>query len=268
MRSCAHAERRVARARIALGTLVEIALPAGEATEARFAAGFAAIAHVHRCMSAHDPASDLARIARDAHRWPVRVDPATYAVLTLALDLWRETGGAFDVTVAPALAREGLLPSDAFSPRAACGRTAALELLDDDRVRASESVAIDLGGIAKGYAVDRAVDALRTSGASSGIVNAGGDLRVFGMNVWFPVRVRHPASPNLVLSPFDVSDFAVATSADYFAAAPALVDPGHAPRATVCFQCHGGGADLRAGRRAHQDRRATARRRAVDSRAA
>ena len=177
-------------------------------------------------MSAHDPASDLARIARDAHRWPVRVDPATYAVLTLALDLWRETGGAFDVTVAPALAREGLLPSDAFSPRAACGRTAALELLDDDRVRASESVAIDLGGIAKGYAVDRAVDALRTSGASSGIVNAGGDLRVFGMNVWFPVRVRHPASPNLVLSPFDVSDFAVATSADYFAAAPALVDPG------------------------------------------
>ena len=200
----------VARARIALGTLVEIALPASDATEQRFDAGFDAIAHVHAKMSPHDPESDLARIARDAHRRAVVVDPDTWAALELALTLWRESRGVFDVTVAQGMAR---------------GRLDALQLQTDFHVRANVAISLDLGGIAKGYAVDRAVAALRAAGATAGRVNAGGDLRTFGAGEWMPVRVRDPAAPQFAMHLFDVTDFAVATSADYFASTPALSDP-------------------------------------------
>lgn len=220
----------IARAQPWLGTLVEIALPAADAGEARFAAAFAAIAHVHRMMSAHAADSDLARIARDAHRRTVTVAADTYAVLTLAQSLFRESGGAFDVTIAPLLARHGLLPASAagstHNSGAPCGRMDALHLVAGLGVRATAPVALDLGGIAKGHAVDRAVDALRAAGACSGIVNAGGDLRVFGADLWMPIRVRHPARPVQFLQPFEVRNAAAATSANYYRhARGGLVEP-------------------------------------------
>jgi thiamine biosynthesis lipoprotein len=220
------AERWITRAQVWLGTLVEVSLPVAEASEKCFTAAFGAIAHVHRKMSAHDPASDLARIAREAHRRAVIVDPATHAVLDLAQTLSRESGGRFDVTVAPELAHRGLLPFRAGGRGSRCGRMQALRLESGYRVRAAVPVALDLGGIAKGYAVDRAVMALRSAGASAGLVNAGGDLRLFGSGVWMPVRVRHPTKPDLAVSLFEVHEAAAATSADYFRASRgALFDP-------------------------------------------
>jgi FAD:protein FMN transferase len=213
------------RAQAWLGTLVEVSLPTTEASEPRFAAAFAAIAHIHRKMSAHDPRSDLRRIGRCAHRRAVAVDRDTYAVLGLAIDLARSTGGAFDATVAPVLVRRGLLPAGAAGYGARCGRTTGLQLLRGHRVRSAARVALDLGGIAKGYAVDRAVAALRDAGVTAGIVNAGGDLRVFGAE-WTPVHVRDPADPVRTMALVEVRDAAVATSADYFHGEyPSLVDP-------------------------------------------
>lgn len=209
-------DRWIRRAQVWLGTLVEVALPSAAASEPRFAAAFAAIAHVHRKMSAHDPASDLARIARYAHRRAVRVDPETYAVLELAKILAGETRGAFDVTVAPVLARNGLLPARAAGRGARCGQMRALRLERGLRVTAGAPLALDLGGIAKGHAVDRAVAALRAAGAPCGLVNAGGDLAVFGSENWMPIRVRHPGNPAALLWLFDIKDAGVATSADYF----------------------------------------------------
>ena len=226
MRCCPRPDGWTTRAQIWLGTLVEVALPAADANGERFTAAFAEIAHVHRTMSAHDATSDLARIARDAHRKTVIVDANTYAVLELAKELFRQTGGAFDVTIAPLLARHGLLPASAAGRGARCGRMEALRLEAGLGVRATAPVAFDLGGIAKGYAVDRAVDALRAAGARAGLVNAGGDLRVFGADAWMPVRVRNPAAPEQTLQLIDVRDAAVATSADYFRDTQGgLVDP-------------------------------------------
>jgi len=223
---CLRPDGWIARAQVWLGTLVEVVLPAPDATHSRFVAAFAAIAHVHRVMSAHNEESDLARIGRDAHRRTVTVDPATYAVLTLAKTLFRESGGAFDVTIAPLLARHGLLPESAAASGSRCGRMEALRLEAGLGVRAAAPIALDLGGIAKGHAVDCAVDALRAAGARRGLVNAGGDLRVFGAGDWMPVRVRRPAAPAQFLQPFDVRDAAVATSANYFRDGHGmLVDP-------------------------------------------
>ncbi len=132
-------------------------------------------------MSFHDPGSDLSSINRDAHRRAVAVDPWTFDVLVAARELFRRSGGAFDCTVAPLLVERGVLPPTPVDvdPEA----TFADVLLDDDArtVRCRVPLAIDLGGIAKGFAVDRAIDALAAHGVASAVVNAGGDLRVLGV---------------------------------------------------------------------------------------
>ena len=195
-----------ARATIALGTLVEVAMPHDEATESRFRAAFSIVEHVHCCMSPQNPRSDVSRIGREAHFRAIRVDVHTYAVLELALAMSADSGGVFDPTIARS---RGCLQAIVLEPRF--------------RVRATEPVAVDLGGIAKGYAVDCAVAALRDAGASAGVVNAGGDLRVFGDAYWHDVRVRHPARPAVTLSLCALRDHALATSAAYFAGT--IVDP-------------------------------------------
>jgi thiamine biosynthesis lipoprotein len=82
-------------------------------------------------------------------------------------------------------------------------------------VRFACPVIVDLGGIAKGFAVDRAVEALRRCGVSSGFVNAGGDLRVFGDGARHAL-VRHPSSPGPLLPAFELCEETFATSAPYF----------------------------------------------------
>jgi len=200
----------VARARVALGTLVEVALPRGEASDARFAAAFAAVDHVHARMSPALADSDLARIARESHRHAVQVDPQTYAVLDLALAI-AAMSAVFDVTVPPGV-----------------GNMRGIVLENDGAVRTAAPTAIDLGGIAKGYAVDRAIDALCAVGARAGVVNAGGDLRVFGDALWHRVRLRDPARPSAAMPFCELREHAIATSADYFTAA--IVDPRHGRR--------------------------------------
>ena len=189
-----------ARAYVALGTLIEIRLAASEARMERFDRAFAAIEHVHHCMSAHDGDSDLARIARRAHRSTVAVDAQTFEVLVLAKHLFDASNGRFDVTQAVRRRRGGTL--------------AALELVAPRHVRANRPIALDLGGIAKGYAVDRAIAALRAAGATRGSVNAGGDLRVFG-GEWMPLQIRDPRAPTSRFVLGSISDCAAATSADY-----------------------------------------------------
>lgn len=225
MRSCPSADGWIARARPALGTIVEIALPRSQATAARFDAAFACVDTVQATMSAHDPASDLALISREAHRHAVTVHHHTWRVLHQSLELADATGGRFDVTVAPLLARAGRLPAAAAGFAQRCGHMDALVLEHGDRVRTTRPVGLDLGGIAKGYAVDCAVDALRAAGATCGRVNAGGDLRVFGAGNWQTIRVRDPACPTQAIALFDLSEHAAATSADYHRDAAELVDP-------------------------------------------
>jgi thiamine biosynthesis lipoprotein len=166
-----------------LGTFVEITVP--EEHERAVDHAFAAIGHVHRRMSFHEGDSDLARL-RDADPGAsVEVDAETVAVLRLAVALHRDTGGVFDVAVGRALVRSGFLPRsgivrlDRYS-----GTTADLEIVDDRHVRCNRRMLIDLGGIAKGYAVDRGVEALQQYGVGEAMVNAGGDLRAFGERDW------------------------------------------------------------------------------------
>lgn len=173
----------VQRARPCLGTLVEMRVE-GLAEAAALRAldmAFAEVAAVHRCMSFHEPMSDLSRLHCAPAGTAVRVDARTRAVLARALAVAAASDGVFDPTVAAQQVARGLLPRPESAPAPdPCANWRDIELHGDDHVRLRRPLWIDLGGIAKGYAVDRAVEILVVAGATQGCVNAGGDLRVFG----------------------------------------------------------------------------------------
>lgn len=188
---------RLRRAQPLLGTLVEISVVgakhvAGPAVDA----AFAAVAEVHGLMSAHDEASDVSRLNRLAHERPIVVHEQTWDVLRMAERIAEASAGAFDAT-------------------ATAGGWKAVELLEGCRVRFHALLRVDLGGIAKGYAVDRAAGVLREHGIEDFLVNAGGDLRVG--NVPQTIYVRRPDAPWLVDPLAQVCAAAVATSGPHAA---------------------------------------------------
>ena len=199
-----------------LGTYVEVAAQAPDEAvlERAIQSAFDSVARVHRLMSFHDPASDVSRLNRHASHSPVTVDAWTHEVLGEAQRMHLLSGGIFDVAIAPSLIAWGFLP-DKHVPTEGRGTTAEVDLMTKRRVRFHRSLTLDLGGIAKGFAVDRAVEALQAAGISSGSVNAGGDLRVFGPRPQ-PLRVRHPGQPTKTLVVGELRDEAAATSAACF----------------------------------------------------
>ncbi len=202
-----------------LGTFVELTLDGGSEKALQQEAGkaFQTIRSIQRMMGFHDPESDVSRLNQCAHIAPLRVHPWTHQVIAEAIKLSQETEGAFDITVAPKLVKWGYLPRHKpFSPLQEAGAWQHIELLPDSHVRFHAPLQIDLGGIAKGYAVDKAIDFLATRGIKQATVNAGGDLRVHGSQTQ-TVAIRNPNAPQSTLPPTVMLRPAVATSAAYYA---------------------------------------------------
>ncbi len=218
------------RAKPLLGTFVEIEASAALSPAALLGAteaAYGAVREIHALMSFHEPGSDVSRLNRYAHANPVTVDRRTWTVLERAARFSRASAGAFDVTVAPHLVAWGFLPRPPNAPPPDPLATyEVIELLDDDRVRFRVPAWIDLGGIAKGYAVDAACAVLRDHGILDYIVNAGGDLAVGECPS--PVHVRDPANPQSSFCLGRLAGVAVATSGAYFAAREAAC-PGRHP---------------------------------------
>jgi thiamine biosynthesis lipoprotein len=201
----------IRRCRPLLGTFVDIAC---QGSPGDIGCAFAAIEKVHRLMSFHDPTSDVARMNRNAARRSVKVHPWTWGVLKCAQEFSRKSDGVFDITMARQLVKWDYLPRP---KKRFCGDGNWRDIVLDDKyvVRFRRPLVVDLGGIAKGYAVDRAVEALKDNGIRAGIVNAGGDLRIFG-SVSHLVHVRHPAEPARVAGAVRLRERAMATSGIYF----------------------------------------------------
>lgn len=206
------------RMRPYLGTFVEIGvcgLSPAAATKAVNGA-FACIATVQARMSAHNPASDLGRVYRAAPDTTVTLHPWTIQVIAAAKQLHDLSDGAFDITIGNLLERWRLLPSWRDPRQAACrGDMKDFELLGRTRIRVVRPTRIDLGGIAKGFAVDRAIEALIKWQPRAGWINAGGDMRTFGDRAR-PLLVRDPAMPRRILQIGKIQNGAAATSGGYF----------------------------------------------------
>jgi thiamine biosynthesis lipoprotein len=211
-----HSSIEIRRCRPLLGTFVEItARGCGERLLTSGIEGaFAAIDMVHQLMSFHDPSSDVARMNRSASHEPIKVHPWTWRVLKSAQEFSCNTDGIFDITIAARLVKWDYLPRHGVGFHRGSWRD--IILAATRHVRFRRPLLIDFGGIAKGFAVDRAVEVLKRNGIRAGIVNAGGDLRVFGSASQL-VHLRQPSEPKRAAGAVRLRERAIATSGIYFA---------------------------------------------------
>lgn len=163
-------------------------------------------------MSFQDGDSDISRLNRGAARTPVTVHPHTFRVLAWAARMAQLSHGLFDASIGSTLVEWGILaaPNDVALPAAGVSFR-DIELRSGRQVFFRRPLWIDLGGIAKGYAVDRAVEALRAFRITSACVNAGGDLRIVGMDSE-RVAIRTAAAPVDLVPQLDIRCGALATS--------------------------------------------------------
>ena len=221
---------------IVMGTFAHIVAVAQNAGTAKdcIRTALEEIHNVDNQMSDYKSDSDISRANREAYEKPVQVSKSTFEVLQRSIEFSKMTDGAFDVTVGPlvALFREAketkVAPSEEQIAQAKSKVGFEKLKLDSENrtVQFSEKgMLLDLGGIAKGYAIDKAIEAAQRCGAVGAMVDIGGDVRCFGLppigrDHWL-IGLQDPNSAiegmeggglRLVLK---VTNEAVATSGDY-----------------------------------------------------
>lgn len=149
-------------------------------------------------------------------------DRELHRLVRLSREIHDASSGAFSITLRPILDAWGFsgthpyrLPTESeFAEWKRLPSDHAVTLDKDGlTIRTPEGTRIDLGGIAKGYAADRAAEVMKKAGVSSGLVNAGGDIAAFGGRTW-KIGIRHPGGPG-VFATIPVRNRAVATSGNY-----------------------------------------------------
>lgn len=210
-----------------MGTVIEIILQGDDEATASKAAlqAFQEIKVTEQRMSPWVETSDVSRLNRSAGEEWVRVSPETLDVIRRSLEISRLSEGAFDMTVAP-LARLWRKAGEQGVPPSPREIKKVLRLVNFKEVffrpdgalfLKKRGMAVDLGGIAKGYAVDRAVGTLTSLGYQNLVVNAGGDLRTRGFKKDGPwsIGIQDPRSPEKLMATVPLSGSAMATSGDY-----------------------------------------------------
>jgi thiamine biosynthesis lipoprotein len=175
-------------------------------------------------MSTYKPDSEVSRVNKLAAHQPVKISAELFELLNTALEYSRITDGAFDITYASVgfmYDFRARIHPDEKQIAAALPAVNYRHLLLDratGSVRFSRSgVRIDLGGIAKGYAVDRGIGILQRRGIKHALVSAGGDSRIIGDRFGKPwiVGIRHPDHRDQVIARLPLVDTAISTSGDY-----------------------------------------------------
>jgi thiamine biosynthesis lipoprotein len=180
--------------------------------------------HIDADMSTYKPDSEVSRVNAGAARHPVKIGAELFGLLETALEYSRITDGAFDITYASV----GFMYDfrarhrpDEQQIAAALPAVNYHHVLLDRATRTvrftQPGVRIDLGGIAKGYSVDRGIEILQHLGISHALVSAGGDSRIIGDRFGKPwiVGIRHPDRKDEVIARIPLVDTAISTSGDY-----------------------------------------------------
>jgi thiamine biosynthesis lipoprotein len=179
---------------------------------------------IDELMSHYKPESQLSSINQHAADAPVVVDKELFDLIKLSTHYSEITEGAFDITYASVgylyNYPDHVRPTEA-QIKAALPAVNWRNMKFDDAHHSvffeHKGMRIDLGGIGKGYAVDRGIDILQKRGIQHAVVTAGGDSRIIGDHMgraWL-VAIRHPDDPNKVVTRIPLSDAAMSTSGDY-----------------------------------------------------
>jgi len=220
-----HAEW-LAREEAIMGTRIAVEVWHGDSVAASAAidAVMAEMRRIDALMSVYKPESRLSEINRDAAARPVEVEPELARLIARALEFSELSGGAFDITYASVGYlydyRAGKHPTEDQIQAAlpAIDWRHVIVDLDASTVRFTQpGVRIDLGGIAKGHAVDSSIAILAARGITNASVTAGGDTRVLGDRRGRPwvIGIRHPDDRGRVIARIPLEDGAISTSGDY-----------------------------------------------------
>ena len=215
----AQAPKPVHRQRFAMWTVVDIVAyhPARSEAEAAVGKALDEIERLDEVLSNYEAESDVSKLVREGRNKAVVVDPSLFEIIEKSTDLSRRSGGKFDATIGPLLkvwksAKEQQRKPTAEEIAAArrCVGYEKIEMSPPDRILIrSECVEIDLGGIGKGYAVERAMNILKAAGIRNAVINAGSSSIAAigsppGSKGW-PVRFIESAAGNRSLLLKDTS---------------------------------------------------------------
>ncbi len=193
-----------------------------------FYEAFREIDRIENLLSAQRETSELARINQYAGRSPVKVSWETLAIIKRAVAYGKKFNGHFDISIGPISYLWGfgwekkiVVPERSriatLLPLVGYGKISINER-DTTIAFARDGMKLDLGGIAKGYAIDCAARILRQQGIKNFLLNADGDIYAAGHksdNQKWHVGIQHPRGKQALIASFELSDFAVATSGDY-----------------------------------------------------
>ncbi len=178
--------------------------------------------------------SELSRINNEAYSKEISVSDEMFEVLSFSLKVSAKSEGLFDITVGPIIdlwkeaAQSGVKPTQ-MQIQAAKEKTGYKKVVLDDKNKTikllRDGMRLDLGAVAKGYAIDRAIEAIKQSGAVGALVDIGGDMRCFGkapeekkkwvIGLQDPRNMDAQSQEGNILMRLDLSDRAIATSGDY-----------------------------------------------------
>ena len=210
-----------------MGTRITVELWAPDAAKGSAAidAVMAEMRRIDTLMSHYKPDSELSQINLHAAVEPVHVDRELFDLLKLSLHFSEISDGAFDITYAGVGHlydyRRHIKPTEAEIQAALPTVNWRNLILDPDQLTvkfARPGMRIDVGGIGKGYAVDRCIGILQSLGIEHALVSAGGDSRIIGDRDGRPwiVGIRHPDDPNKIVTRLPLVDTAMSTSGDYY----------------------------------------------------
>jgi len=209
-----------------MGTRIAVELWSEQraAGEAAIDAVMADMRRIDAAMSTYKPDSELSRVNAEAAKGPVKITPELLGLLSTALEYSRITDGAFDITYASVGFMYDFRARQRPSEAQIRDHLPAVNyrLVQLDRAASTvrflrDGVRIDLGGIAKGHAVDSGIAILKKRGIRHALVGAGGDSRVIGDRFGRPwiIAIRHPDRPDEIVTRIPLVDTAISTSGDY-----------------------------------------------------
>lgn len=206
---------------ILLGTVVEIQVRDKDELEAENAItkAFAEVKRIDNLFTTFNQESPVWKINNSSDP-VVNIDNEIYKLLVLCDSVTKITDGSFDVSLDNLTRVWGFYTDNPLLPSKAAIDSALensgwmnVKLIGDNTIIKKKNVGLNFGAIAKGYAVDRAIEILQTSAIESALVNAGGEIKVIGKD--WKVGIQHPRDERDIIAVIRLDNNSVATSGDY-----------------------------------------------------
>ncbi|MBX3331328.1 MAG: FAD:protein FMN transferase [Nitrospira sp.] len=216
------------RIQMHMGTLVTVTAVASDknVSDRAIQAAFDEVKRLEQLLSTWRSDSELSLVNAEAGRRPVQVSRETLQLVIRSLEIAELTHGGFNIALGPAVEAWSVTERQHIPEKEELRRLKPLvdwKSIQVDSERRTiylphKGMRIDVGGIGKGYAADRAVEKMKQAGAMGGVVALSGDIKTFGVvpeRRGFPVGIRHPRQEGALIAMIDLTDEAISTAGDY-----------------------------------------------------